>query len=45
MSNVLRVGIIGYGMAARLMHIPLIAGTDGLELAALRRAFFGDGGG
>ena len=31
----LRVGLIGYGYAARTFHAPLIAGVPGLELAAV----------
>jgi scyllo-inositol 2-dehydrogenase (NADP+) len=31
----LRVGIVGYGLAGRFFHAPLIAATDGLEVAAV----------
>ncbi|WP_194149687.1 oxidoreductase [Oecophyllibacter saccharovorans] len=31
----LRVGLAGYGFAGRTFHAPLIAATDGLELAAV----------
>ena len=31
----LRVGIAGYGLAGEVFHAPLIAATDGLEVAAL----------
>lgn len=31
----LRIGIIGFGMAARVFHAPLISSVDGLELAAV----------
>ena len=30
-----RVGIIGYGLAGRVFHAPLIAATPGLEVAAI----------
>jgi len=30
-----RVGLIGYGLAGRVFHAPLIAATPGLELAAI----------
>ncbi len=35
MSNDIRVGIIGYGLAGRLFHAPFIATTPGLTLAAV----------
>lgn len=31
----LRVGLIGYGLAGRVFHAPLVSTTDGLELAAI----------
>ena len=31
----LRVGLIGFGMAGRVFHAPLISSVDGLELAAV----------
>jgi predicted dehydrogenase len=31
----LRVGLLGYGLAGRVFHAPLIAATDGLQLAAV----------
>jgi len=31
----LRVGLLGYGLAGRVFHAPLIAATPGLELAAV----------
>jgi predicted dehydrogenase len=31
----LRVGLLGYGLAGRVFHAPLVAATDGLELAAV----------
>lgn len=31
----IRVGIIGFGMAGRVFHAPLISSVDGLELAAV----------
>jgi predicted dehydrogenase len=34
-SGELRVGLIGYGLAGRAFHAPLIAATDGLRLAAV----------
>lgn len=35
MSDTIRVGLIGYGYASKIFHAPLIAGTVGLELAAI----------
>lgn len=35
MPSPLRVGLLGYGLAGRVFHAPLIAATDGLELAAV----------
>lgn len=35
MSDTIRVGLIGYGYASKTFHAPLIAGTVGLELAAI----------
>jgi scyllo-inositol 2-dehydrogenase (NADP+) len=32
---VIRVALVGYGMAGRLLHAPLIASTDGMRLAAV----------
>jgi predicted dehydrogenase len=32
---VIRVGLIGFGMAGRVFHAPLISSVDGLELAAV----------
>jgi len=31
----LRVGLLGYGLAGRVFHAPLVAATDGLHLAAV----------
>jgi predicted dehydrogenase len=31
----MRVGIIGYGLAGAVFHAPLVAATDGLEVAAI----------
>src|SRR3954453_22725039 len=31
----LRVGLVGFGMAGRVFHAPLISSVDGLELAAV----------
>lgn len=31
----IRVGIVGFGMGARVFHAPLISSVDGLELAAM----------
>jgi predicted dehydrogenase len=31
----IRVAVIGYGLAGRVFHAPLVAATDGLELAAI----------
>jgi predicted dehydrogenase len=31
----LRLGIVGYGLAGRVFHAPLIAATDGLRVAAI----------
>lgn len=33
--RIFRVGVIGYGMGARVFHAPLISATPGLELAAI----------
>ena len=30
----IRVGLVGFGMAGRVFHAPLISSVDGLELAA-----------
>ena len=35
MPSPLRVGLLGYGLAGRVFHAPLVAATDGLELAAV----------
>nr|WP_113867244.1 oxidoreductase [Brenneria salicis]NMN91669.1 putative dehydrogenase [Brenneria salicis ATCC 15712 = DSM 30166]RBP61414.1 putative dehydrogenase [Brenneria salicis ATCC 15712 = DSM 30166]RLM30362.1 oxidoreductase [Brenneria salicis ATCC 15712 = DSM 30166] len=35
MSNTIRVGLLGYGYASKTFHAPLIAGTPGMELAAI----------
>jgi len=35
MSDTIRVGLIGYGYASKTFHAPLIAGTLGMELAAI----------
>ncbi|WP_426444941.1 oxidoreductase [Siccibacter colletis] len=35
MSDKIRVGLIGYGYASKTFHAPLIAGTPGMELAAI----------
>ena len=34
-ESAIRVGLIGYGMAVRTFHAPLIEATDGLALVAL----------
>lgn len=34
-DKALKVGIIGYGLAGRIFHAPLIAATKGLEVAAI----------
>jgi predicted dehydrogenase len=31
----MRVAIVGYGLAGRVFHAPLIAATDGLEVSAI----------
>jgi predicted dehydrogenase len=31
----IRVAVIGYGLAGRVFHAPLVAATDGMELAAI----------
>src|ERR1700694_4322655 len=31
----IRVGLVGFGMASRVFHAPLISSVDGLELAAV----------
>lgn len=33
--SVLRVAIVGYGLAGRFFHAPLVAATDGLEVGAV----------
>ncbi|HDV8243016.1 TPA: oxidoreductase [Enterobacter hormaechei] len=35
MSENIRVGLIGYGYASKIFHAPLVAGTPGMELAAI----------
>lgn len=35
MSDNIRVGLIGYGFASKTFHAPLIAGTEGMVLAAV----------
>ena len=35
MSDKIRVGLVGYGFASKTFHAPLIAGTSGMELAAV----------
>ncbi len=35
MSDIIRVGLIGYGYASKTFHAPLIAGTPSMELAAV----------
>ncbi|TNH30182.1 oxidoreductase [Micromonospora orduensis] len=35
MAEVLRVGLLGYGLAGRVFHAPLIAATPGLRLDAI----------
>src|SRR5215210_932156 len=35
MSEPLRVGLIGYGLAGSVFHAPLIAAAEGLELATV----------
>ena len=35
MSDIIRVGVIGYGYASKTFHAPLIAGTAGMTLAAI----------
>ena len=34
-TSPLRVGLLGYGLAGRVFHAPLVAATDGLELTAI----------
>ena len=31
----IRVGLVGFGMGARVFHAPLISSVDGLQLAAV----------
>ena len=31
----IRVGLVGFGMAGRVFHAPLISSVEGLELAAV----------
>lgn len=35
MPETIRVGLVGYGYASKTFHAPLIAGTPGMELAAV----------
>ena len=35
MNDTIRVGLIGYGYASKTFHAPLIAGTAGMDLAAI----------
>ena len=35
LSRPLRVAVLGYGLAGRAFHAPLIAGVPGLELACI----------
>lgn len=35
MSDPVRIGLIGYGLAGRLFHAPVIAAAEGVELAAV----------
>ncbi|HEY2861199.1 MAG TPA: Gfo/Idh/MocA family oxidoreductase [Terracidiphilus sp.] len=35
MAEVIRVGLVGFGMAGRVFHAPLISSVEGLELAAV----------
>ncbi|MTD39749.1 oxidoreductase [Erwinia sp. CPCC 100877] len=35
MSDTIRVGLVGYGYASKTFHAPLIAGTVGMQLAAI----------
>lgn len=35
MSEPIRIGVIGFGMAGRIFHAPVIAATPGLELACI----------
>ncbi|WP_067710465.1 MULTISPECIES: oxidoreductase [unclassified Erwinia] len=35
MNDKIRVGLVGYGFASKTFHAPLIAGTPGMELAAV----------
>ena len=35
MSEILKVGLIGYGLAGRAFHAPLISTTPGLRLSAI----------
>ena len=35
MTDVVRVGVIGFGMAGKIFHTAVVAATPGLELAAI----------
>ena len=35
MADVIRVGVIGFGMAGKIFHTAVVAATEGLELAAI----------
>ena len=34
-DNIIRVGLVGFGMAGRVFHAPLISSAEGLELTAV----------
>src|ERR1700679_944187 len=34
-QSMIRVGVVGFGMAGRVFHAPLITAVEGLELAAV----------
>jgi len=34
-EEVIRVGLVGYGFAAKTFHLPLISATDGIEVTAI----------
>ncbi|QKO13884.1 putative oxidoreductase YdgJ [Dickeya solani] len=35
MTDIIRVGLLGYGYASKTFHAPLIAATSGMKLAAV----------
>jgi len=42
MSDIMQVGLIGYGMAGQVFHAPMITSIDGLQLAKIRETKSGN---